>query len=91
MDLGLTSYDIVEILCNIEDLYEVKMDNEKIAAMKTVDDIYSGKGFLPIACLSLCTREPLVLGLAGAASKNDIAVLKVKAKHLTAVTYDNSN
>ena len=41
MDLGLTSYDIVEILCDIEDLYEVEMDNEKIAAMKTVDDIYS--------------------------------------------------
>ena len=39
--LGLTSYDIVEILCDIEDLYEVEMDNEKIAAMKTVDDIYS--------------------------------------------------
>ena len=41
VDLGLTSYDIVEILCDIEDLYEVEMDNEKIAAMKTVDDIYS--------------------------------------------------
>ena len=41
VDLGLTSYDIVEILYNIEDLYEVEMDNEKIAAMKTVDDIYS--------------------------------------------------
>ena len=41
VDLGLTSYDIVEILCEIEDLYEVEMDNEKIAAMKTVDDIYS--------------------------------------------------
>ena len=40
VDLGLTSYDIVEILCDIEDLYKVKMDNEKIAAMKTVDDIY---------------------------------------------------
>ena len=41
VDLGLISYDIVEILCDIEDLYEVEMDNEKIAAMKTVDDIYS--------------------------------------------------
>lgn len=41
VDLGLTSYDIVEILCDIEDLYEVEMDNEKIAAMKSVDDIYS--------------------------------------------------
>ena len=41
VDLGLTSYDIVERFCDIEDLYEVEMDNEKIAAMKTVDDIYS--------------------------------------------------
>ncbi len=41
VDLGLTSYDIVEILCDIEELYGVEIDNQKIAEMKTVDDLYS--------------------------------------------------
>lgn len=27
IDLGLTSYDIVEILCDIEELYDVEIDN----------------------------------------------------------------
>lgn len=41
IDLGLTSYDIVEILCDIEELYDVEIDNEQIVQMKTVDDMYS--------------------------------------------------
>ncbi len=39
---------------------------KKLGALTLLCD--AGKGFLPIACLSLCTREPLVLGLAGAAT-----------------------
>lgn len=41
IDLGLTSYDIVEILCDIEELYDVEIDNEQTVQMKTVDDMYS--------------------------------------------------
>lgn len=41
IDLGLISYDIVEILCDIEELYDVEIDNEQIVQMKTVDDMYS--------------------------------------------------
>ena len=41
IDLVLTSYDIVEILCDIEELYDVEIDNEQIVQMKTVDDMYS--------------------------------------------------
>lgn len=41
IDLGFTSYDIVEILCDIEELYDVEIDNEQIVQMKTVDDMYS--------------------------------------------------
>ena len=50
VDLGLTSYDIVEILCDIEELYGVEIDNQKIAEMKTVDAVSYTHLTLPTIC-----------------------------------------
>lgn len=41
VDLGLTSYDVVEIICDLEEIFHVNIDSSKISEMVTVRDLYS--------------------------------------------------
>lgn len=41
VDLGLTSYDVVEIICDLEEMFQVNIDSGKISKMVTVKDVYS--------------------------------------------------
>lgn len=41
VDLGLTSYDVVEIVCDLEEIFNVDINSNKISNMVTVKDVYS--------------------------------------------------
>lgn len=41
VDLGLTSYDVVEIVCDLEEIFNANINSNKISNMVTVKDIYS--------------------------------------------------
>ena len=38
-DLGLSSYDVLDLSCQIEDMFNVEVPDEKIANLETIRDI----------------------------------------------------
>ena len=40
-DLGLTSYDLAELACTVEDEFDIEIPNRAIATLKTVGDVVS--------------------------------------------------
>lgn len=40
-DLGLTSYDLAELACIVEDEFNVEIPNRAISTLKTVGDVIS--------------------------------------------------
>lgn len=38
-DLGLTSYDLAELACIVEDEFDIEIPNRAIATLKTVGDV----------------------------------------------------
>ncbi len=40
-DLGLTSYDLAELACIVEDAFDIEIPNRAISTLKTVGDVIS--------------------------------------------------
>lgn len=40
-DLGLTSYDLAELACIVEDEFDIEIPNRAISTLKTVGDVIS--------------------------------------------------
>lgn len=38
-DLGLSSYDIIELVCEVENEFEIKIPSEELSSFYIVDDI----------------------------------------------------
>lgn len=38
-DLGLTSYDLAELACIVEDEFDIEIPNRAISTLKTVEDV----------------------------------------------------
>lgn len=40
-DLGLTSYDLAELACIVEEEFDIEIPNRAISTLKTVEDVIS--------------------------------------------------
>ncbi len=41
LDLGLSSYDLVQLVCQIEDKFDIEIPDKYIGSFKTVGDVVS--------------------------------------------------
>ena len=39
LDLGLSSFELLEMCCKLEELFKIEIDEEKMMQIKTIDDI----------------------------------------------------
>ena len=40
-EIGLSSFDVTELVCRFEDEFEIEIPDRKIATFQTVEDIYN--------------------------------------------------